>query len=178
MRTELVSTVRPTRLRVAGFLALTLGALLISFGSLTDWATVPPFGTPTRGVDLWEGTLTLAMGVAILVGMIAMRLVGAAAPRRAAAALILVLGIGAAVLAGSVVARAHDRFTAPDQRDRIARDLSTQLGVPYAEVRARVEAAYDARFHVSLDPGIFAVVVGGAIAAAGGGLSVAWASRT
>jgi hypothetical protein len=176
MRTELASSARPTRLRLAGFIALTVGALLISLGSLMDWATVRPFDTPTRGVDLWEGDVTLAIGLVILVVMLAMRVVGAA--RRAAVALLLVLGIAAAILAASVVARAHDRFTSPDQRDRIARELSAQLGLPYARVRSRLEAAFDARFHVSLEMGIFAVMAGGAMAAVGGGLSLAWVNRS
>ncbi len=58
MGREIVSTARPPMIRLAGFLALTLGGLLVSLGSLMDWATVQPFSTPTGGVDLWEGTIT------------------------------------------------------------------------------------------------------------------------
>jgi hypothetical protein len=178
MAGEIVSTARPSKLRLAGFLALTLGGLLVSLGSLMDWATVQPFDTPTRGVDLWEGTITLAIGFAVLVGMILMRLVRPARARHAVAVAILALGLIASALAGSAAIRANDRFTSPSQRDRIARALATDLGLPHGEVRARIEATFSRRFSVSLRPGIVLVIAGGVIVALGGALSLAWAART
>ncbi len=41
MAREIVSTARPSTLRLAGFLALTTGGLMISLGSLMTWAKVP-----------------------------------------------------------------------------------------------------------------------------------------
>jgi hypothetical protein len=177
MAREIVSTARPSMLRLAGFLALTLGGLLVSLGSLMDWANVPPFDTPTRGVDLWEGTVTLAIGFAVLFGMILMRLLRPARARHAVAVAILALGLTATALAGAAAIRANDRFTSPSKRDRIARALATELGLPYEEVRARIEVTFDRRFHVSLDPGILLVIAGGVVVALGGGLSVAWSAR-
>jgi hypothetical protein len=145
MAGEIVSTARPSKLRLAGFLALTLGGLLVSLGSLMDWAAVQPFDTPARGVDLWEGTITLAIGFAVLVGMILMRLVRRARARQAVAVAILGLGLIATALAGSAAIRANDRFTSPSQRDRIARALAIELGLPYEEVRARIEATFSGR---------------------------------
>jgi hypothetical protein len=73
--------------------------------------------------------------------------------------------------------RATSRFTSPDQRDRIARELAADLYLPYEQVRSRLEALYGERFHVSLQPGLFVVMAGGLVAAIGGALSVAWAAR-
>ena len=178
MAREIVSTARPSMLRLAGFLALTLGGLLVSLGSLMDWATVSPFDTPTRGVDLWEGTITLAIGFAVLFGMILMRLLRPARARQGVAVVILALGLTASALAGAAAIRANERFTSPSQRDRIARALATELELPYEEVRARIEVTFRQRFQVSLDPGIFLVIAGGVMVALGGGLSVAWAAGT
>jgi hypothetical protein len=165
MGREIVSTARPSMLRLAGFLALTLGGLLVSLGSLMDWATVQPFDTPTRGVDLWEGTITLAIGFAVLFGMIVMRLVRPARARLGAAVAILALGLIATALAGSATIRAKERFTSPSQRDRIAGELAMELGLPYEEVRARIEATFSGRFRASLRPGIVLVIAGGVIVA-------------
>jgi hypothetical protein len=176
MAGEIVWTARPSKLRLAGFLALTLGGLFVSLGSLMDWATVQPFDTPTRGVDLWEGTITLAIGFAVLLGMILMRLVRRARARHAVAVTILALGLMATALAGSAAIRANDRFTSPSQRDRIASALATELGLPYDEVRDRIEATFSQRFRVSLHPGIVLVIAGGVIVALGGALSLPWAA--
>jgi len=177
MAREIVSTARPSTLRLAGFLALTTGGLMISLGSLMTWATVPPFDTPTRGTDLWEGMVTLTIGVAVLVAMVAMRLMATATARRAVAVAILALGLSAAAIAAADAVRATSRFTSPDQRDRIARELAGDLHLPYEQVRSRLEALYEERFHVSVQPGLFVVMAGGLVAAIGGALSVAWAAR-
>ena len=178
MAREIASTARPSTLRLAGFLTLTTGGLMISLGSLTTWAKVPPFDTPTRGTDLWEGIVTLAIGVAVLVGMVTMRLMGTASARRAMAVAILALGLSAAAIAAADAVRGNARFTSPGQRDRIARELAAELHLPYEEVRSRLAVVYEQRFHVSLRPGLFVVVAGGLLVAAGGALSVAWAGRS
>ncbi|HZD80432.1 MAG TPA: hypothetical protein VE646_10400 [Actinomycetota bacterium] len=80
MGPELLSTARPTRLRLAGFLALEWWGRLVARGSLRTWATVRPFRTGTAGIDLWEGELTLALGLSVLVGVIVMRMLAAPGP--------------------------------------------------------------------------------------------------
>ncbi len=177
MTREITSTARPSTIRLAGFLATTVGALLISLGSLMTWATIPPFGTETRGVDVWEGTLTLLIGVAILIGMIVMRGLRSAGARRAVAIGIIVLGLAAAALAASDAIRANDRFTSSGQRDKMAHEIADQLGLPYDQVVAKLEDVFRGRFSVALGAGILMVMIGGLVAALGGGLSVAWANR-
>src|SRR5581483_483762 len=63
MAPAILSTARPTRLRLAGFLTITLGGLLVGVGATLTWATVEPFDTPTKGVDLWEGRVALLAGL-------------------------------------------------------------------------------------------------------------------
>jgi hypothetical protein len=177
MTSEITSTVRPSTLRFGGFLAITVGALLISLGSLMNWATVPPFDSQTKGVDVWEGTTTLLIGIVILIAMIAMRVLTSAGTRRAVAIGIIVLGLCASALGASSALRADSRFTSPGLRDRIARDIAARLDLPYERVRARLETIFRQRFHVSLGAGIVLVMIGGLVAALGGGLSVAWANQ-
>lgn len=177
MNSEIVSIARPSMLRLAGFLTVTTGGLMISLGSLSTWAKVPPFDTPTRGTDLWEGVVALAIGVAVLVGMVVMRLMTVPSARRAVAVAIVALGLSAAAIAAADAVRSNARFTSPGQRDRIARELAADLHLPYDEVRSRLAAIYEERFHVTLQPGLFVVVAGGLLAATGGTLSVAWAAR-
>ena len=177
MTREIVSTTRPSMLRLAGFLTLTTGGLMISLGSLLPWAKVPPFDTPVRGTDLWEGLVALGIGVVVLVGMVTMRLMATPAARRAVAVALVGFGLSAAAIAAADGVRGDARFTSRGQRDRIARELATELHLPYEAVRSRLAAVYEERFHVSLQPGLFIVVAGGLLAATGGALSVAWAAR-
>lgn len=177
MTSEITSIVRPTTLRFGGFLVVTVGALLISLGSLMNWATVPPFDSQTKGVDVWEGTITLLIGIIILIAMIAIRVLASTGARRAVAIGIIVLGLCASALGASVALRTDSRFTSPGLRDRIARDIAARLDLPYDRVRARLETVFGQRFHVSLGAGIVLVMIGGLVAALGGGLSVAWANR-
>ncbi len=177
MGPELLSTARPTPLRLAGFLALVLGGGLVALGSIQDWAIVQPFSTPTRGIDVWEGKVTIALGIAVLAGIVLIRIPSTARARTWGAAAIVALGLVAMALAGLDVARAHDRFTDPAQRDRIAHALAQQTGagLSYAQIRAAIERQFDQRFSVDLRAGIWLVMVGGMLTVVGGGLSIAWA---
>jgi len=87
------------------------------------------------------------------------------------------VGLSAAAIAAADAVRGDARFTSPGQRDRIARELATELHLPYEDVRSRLATIYEQRFHVSLQRGLFMVVVGGLLGASGGALSVAWAAR-
>lgn len=177
MGPELFSTAHPTPLRLAGFVALVLGGALMALGSLLDWAIVQPFSTPTRGIDVWEGKVTMVLGIAVLTGIVLIRVLVTPRARTWGAAAIVAVGVVALVLAGLDAARAQDRFTDPAQRDRIAHALveQTGTGLSYAQVRAAIERQFDRRFSVELRAGIWLVVAGGLLTVVGGGLSVAWA---
>lgn len=178
MRPEILSTARPSGLRLAGFLALTLSGALLGGGALAPWAVVTPFTeTPVRGIDLWEGKVTLACGAAVLAGMVVSRLLVTRRGRRGVAAAVVLLGVLGGGVALYDAVRADARFSDPGQRDLIARSVSKGLDLPYKEVRAQIEEVFDQRFEVRLQAGIFLTIAGGVLATVGGALTVAWTNR-
>lgn len=160
----MLSTSRPTSLRFAGFLALALGGLGMGLGALFTWATV---GFPndlehrldlqTMGVDVWEGKVVLAIGVVVLVGIVAMRALSTVAARRAVALAIVVLGSLAVALAAADALRAESRFV---------------------QIAPIWRTGSEGFMRVDLGPGIWLAIGGGILAAIGGVLSFAWAGRS
>jgi hypothetical protein len=179
---EVLSTARPTPLRLAGFLAITLGGVLIGLGSLLDWAVVGFPGSSeldvaTRGIDVREGVVTLAIGAAVLVLMVVVRLLPANGARRGAAAAILLLGLAAASLAVTDAARLESRFAATDRLPVIAGELARALDLPAEEVLATLRARFAEQLKVDPGIGLWLVIGGGVAAAMGGVLTLAWAQR-
>lgn len=183
---EALSTARPTRLRLAGFVALASGGALLGIGAISTWGTVgfPEEIDPTRavtaqvpGIDLWEGLLALAAAVAVLVGMLALRLVPSGAGRRLIAVAIIVVGFGAAALALTVALGAEGRLVQTEGLDAYARALSERLEIPYDQVRADIEELFRQDLAVETEAGVWVTVAGGVIAAVGGILSLAWVRR-
>ena len=69
----MMTVVKPSPLRLWGFVLTVAGGALLAFGSISDWAAVSLGGSaeaavPTKGIDLWQGKVTLALGALILVG--------------------------------------------------------------------------------------------------------------
>lgn len=179
---EALSTARPTPLRLAGFLAITLGGVLVGLGSLLEWAVVGFPGSTeldvaTRGIDVREGVVTLAIGAAVLVLMIVVRLLPTNGARRGAASAILVLGLAAASLAAADAARLESRFAATDRLPVIARELGRVLDLPPEEVLATLRAQFAEQLRVDPGIGLWLVIGGGIAAAVGGVLTLAWARR-
>ncbi len=181
---EALSTARPTPLRFAGFLCMTLGALLAGFGATRDWAVVGFPGdaegaldVPVKGADVWEGKVVLAAAAAILVLMILMRLATSERGRRAAAGAVLLLGIAAAGLAASDAVRPESRFGTSEGLDRVARDVANKLDLPLEDVLAQIEEQFGRQLRVDLGTGLYLSIGGGALGAVGGVLSLAWAKR-
>lgn len=173
---EILSTARPTSLRLAGFLALVLGATLLGVGGVGEWVTIGGFDAPTAGIDVWEGLVAIGASFLALTGLLAIRL--ARPPvARAVAVVVIVAGLAAAGLAGADALRARTRFTDAGQRDRIARELAARSALPYEAIRAAIEEQFHSRFSVSLGPGIFLTIAGGVLVSAGGFLSRRWLDR-
>lgn len=177
---EVLSTARPTPLRLAGFLAITLGGVLVGLGSLLDWAVVGFPGSSeldvaTRGIDVREGVVTLAIGASVLVLMVVVRLLPTNGARRGAAAAILLLGLAAASLAAADAARLESRFAATDRLPVIARELARALDLPAEEVLATLRAQFAEQLRVDPGIGLWLVIGGGVAAAVGGVLTLAWA---
>jgi len=63
----MLAVVKPSPLRLWGFLLTVLGGALMAFGSIGDWAAVSLGGStenavPTKGIDLWQGKVTVLIG--------------------------------------------------------------------------------------------------------------------
>lgn len=183
---EAFSTARPSRLRLAGFLTLTAGGTLLAVGALLPWGSVgfPEAVDPTRsvtasvpGIDLWEGLLALAGGVAVLLGMLAMRLVRPNATRRLLAVGIVLVGLSAAALAITVAAGAKERLVQTEGLDAYARAVAERLDLPFDQVRRDIEEVFRADLIVEAGSGPWVVVAGGILAATGGVLGLAWVRR-
>ena len=177
----MLAVVKPSPLRLWGFLLTVVGGALIAFGSVSTWAAASLGGTtagaiPTKGIDVWQGKITLALGAAILVGIVALRFV---MPERrrivatgilVAAAIALAIALWCAFALDSVV---HDASV-----DQLVRKVADVLGRSTAEARALVDQAL-ARVGVDVKPqvGLWLVVAGGALAVAGGSVDLAWVRR-
>ncbi len=184
MSREILSTARPTRLRLAGFLCLALGGLLLGFGATRNWAVVGFPGdakgtldVPWKGTDVWEGTLVLAAGAAVLILTVVMRLLLGSRGRRAVACVIAVLGIWGTAVAGSDAIRANERFGGRNGLDAIARRLATVTPLPLDKILADLERQFGRALRVHLGSGIFLTLAGGVLTVAGGILSLLWAKR-
>jgi hypothetical protein len=183
---EALSTARPSRLRLAGFLTLAAGGAMLGIGATRTWGSVGLSAEidPTRaitaaipGVDVWEGKLALAAAVVVLIGMLALRLTRNPATRQSIAVTITIVGFGAAALALTAALDAPDRFVQTEGLDAYARVLSEELALPFDQVRADIEDVFLEDLLVETDAGIWLVVAGGTLAGIGGILSIAWARR-
>ena len=179
---EALFVTRPGPLRLVGFACTAVGALLVGLGATMDWATVHVPGVtgtpipPFKGIDVWEGKVELLASISILVLVIVSRLLAGRTAGRATAVIILVLSVGGSALAASDLVRADTRFRADDGLERMARSVSAQLGLPFEEVLAQLRrVAPDLEIRAA--SGVDVTIAGGVLAALGGILSFAWASR-
>jgi hypothetical protein len=183
---EVLSTARPTGLRLAGFVALAGGGLLLGFGALLEWvvvsfpAEIDPSGisaAPVRGTDVWEGKVVLGAAIVILIGTVATRVVAATASRRPIALAILVIGLVAAGIAIAATVTADVRFVATDGLDAYAEAIADDLGLPVEQVRAELEEQFRATLVVDRGIGLWLTSAGGVLAAVGGFLTLGWLRR-
>lgn len=183
---EILSTARPTALRLAGFVALAGGGLLLGLGALLDWvvlsfpAEIDPSGitaAPVRGVDVWEGKVVLGAAIVILVGTIATRLVASTASRRPIAIAIAVVGLSAAGIAIVATVSADVRFVATDGLDAYAEALADDLDLPVEQVRQDLEEEFRDTLEVDRGIGLWLTSAGGIFAAVGGVITLRWLRR-
>jgi hypothetical protein len=184
MSTEILSTARPSALRLLGFLAVLVGALLAGVGALSDWVII---GFPSDvereldvnvpGTDVWEGKVVLAVALVSLVALIAMRLASSAAVRSSIAAVIALGGLTVVAIAAVDLTRATERFGRSEGLDDVVRALARKLGQPVEPVRALVQQNFSGTLRVDVGAGMPLAVAGGIILIVAGGLSLAWARR-
>ncbi|MFB3739392.1 MAG: hypothetical protein ACE14W_10585 [Candidatus Velamenicoccus archaeovorus] len=145
------------------------GGALAAGGSLLTWAsaTAGGFSVSARGLDGWEGKLTLAGGAIMLIAGVA-ALAGSGSSRLR----------GSAVIGGLVVAGVgiYTAATAKDQVvDGAAAEIARQLDVPLAQARDAIRTTIDTGLlSIGLEVGLYLVIVGGVLGAAAAVL--AWAS--
>lgn len=156
---------------IASILAIVGGALL-AIGSFLAWASVSGGGTSVtaKGTDGTDGYITLVAGVILIAcGVLLVR---------AGKKVIAVIAIVAALIGGGV--GLYDALTAKDRvLNDAAEELATQFGATTAEVRALLDQAIDAgQIGISLNFGIYMVIVGGALGLVGGILGLRGAEPT
>jgi 4-amino-4-deoxy-L-arabinose transferase-like glycosyltransferase len=169
----MMSIERPTRLRLAGFVLTALGGLLVGMGAVLAWAAVSVGGfspIDTRGLDTMEGKIALVAALVMLISIPAMRAARPAAASRTLAVLIVLAGLSAAGVALRDAVGPESRLGG-ESAEEVAREIAAETGLPYEELRQRVE---NEPTNVDLRPGIFVVIAGGVLGAAGGALSIAW----
>lgn len=180
---EALSTRRPSRLRLLGFLALATGSVLLGVGAVSTWGTigftpqVDPEGVLTAvvpGIDLWEGVLVLAAALVVLLGLVAMRVARRIATKRLVAVVVTVVAFGAAALAATAALRAEDRLGRTEGLDAVARVRADALGISFEQARKDVEEVFGDQLVTEVGPGVWLSVAGGILAGIGGVLSIAW----
>jgi hypothetical protein len=184
MSAEILSTARPSTLRLAGFLTTATGATLAGVGALLDWVTV---GFPgdvegaadvhVRGTDVWEGELVLAVAVGCLIALVLMRVTASPKARSAIAGGIAAGGVLVAAVAAIDLSRATGRFGGSAGLADIAQAVADQLGQPVDRVRVLLEQNFGATLRVDTEIGLWLSLLGGLLLIIAGGLSLVWALR-
>jgi hypothetical protein len=181
---EILSTARPTKLRLAGFLCLAIGAVAAGYGATAEWVTL---GFPAdiervvdvsvRGTDVWEGKAVLLGSVAALLAMLAMRLSRSDVVGRSLAITLIVVGLAAVALPIWDAVRVEERFGGGEGVDLLAERLAVRLELPESVVREQLREEFQRALRVEVESGIWISAAGGTLLATGGALSFAWVLR-
>lgn len=143
----------------AAALAL-VGGAVAALGSLLGWAkaSVGASSFSAKGIDGWEGKVTIVAGVVMLIAG-GSALVGAEGARARLRVSALVGGIAAAGVG------VYTALTATDQVvDSAASQIAAEIGIPVQQARTTIEAALDhGLLHLSLQIGLYLVIAGGAL---------------
>jgi hypothetical protein len=164
----MLAVVKPSPLRLWGFLSTVLGGALIAFGSIGNWASITlgdsaQGAVPTKGIDIWQGTATMILGALIVIGILALRFVP---PERRIAIAIAIIVAGLAALGiGLWVLLALKSVVQDTGVDELAKIYGRQ---EVLATMGRVGIAAEAQI------GLWMTVAGGLIATAGGFVDLAW----
>lgn len=175
---SMLAVVKPSALRLWGFLLTATGGALIAFGAISDWAAVGLGGSTagavtTKGIDLYQGMLVLALGVLILAGILVLRFVGGRGRLPVAVALLLAALAALAVTIWCVTSL-EAVVTDEQNLDALIR-LATTAGIPAAEARSLILETFD-RLGIAVDAqvGLWLSLLGGVVATAGAVLDLLW----
>lgn len=164
----MLAVVKPSPLRLWGFLLTVLGGGLVAFGSVGNWAAISlgnsvEGAVPTKGIDVWQGTATLILGVLIVIGILALRFVRPDR-RNAMAVAIVVAGLVALAL-GLWVLLAVKSVMRDTGVDELAKVYGRQ---EVLKTMSREGIAVKAQI------GLWMAVAGSVLATAGGFVDLAW----
>ena len=164
----MLAVVKPSPLRLWGFLLTVVGGALIAFGSIGNWAAISlgnsvENAVPTKGIDVWQGIATLILGVLIVIGILALRFVRP--ERRNAIAVAIVVAGSIAVALGVWALLALDSVVHDVGVDELARVYGRQ------EV---LKTMSEQGVAVKAQTGLWMTVAGGVLATVGGFVDLAW----
>ena len=181
MTSELLSTARPSRLRVLGFLAIVLGAALVGIAATRRWVTIGFVGdtegaadVQVNGTDLWEGKAVLLAAAVALTLMLVIRIARSSNTRRMLAIALIVIGLATAALVASVALGAENRYAGEEGIDRIAAAIARETGDSEQVVREALVETLRGLLRVDAAVTPWFAVAGGVALAAGGALTLAW----
>jgi hypothetical protein len=160
----MLTVVKPSPLRLWGFLLTVVGGAAIAFGSIGDWAAVTLGGSaenavPTKGIDLWQGKVTLALGLAIVLAILALRMVHPDRRNLLAAAIIVLAVAAVGIAVWCLVAL-----------ESVVRDT----GVDQAISAFGRQAVTDRGIRLESQTSLIVVLAGAIVATAGGVVDLAW----
>ena len=173
----MLAVVKPSPLRLWGFLLTVVGGALMAFGSIGDWATISLGGSsegavPTKGIDVWQGKVTLILGALIVVGILALRFVQPQRRNAMAIAIIVAALAGLSLASWSLLALksiVHDNGV-----EALTHILEGQ-GVATTKARQLVlDAMSKQGIAVKAQIGLWMTLAGGVLATAGGFVDLAW----
>ncbi len=174
---------KPTPLRLAGFLATAVGSSLTALAAVQTWVIATPPGDagtdPVAGTDMLQGKVTALLGVAILVSILALRLMGSVERRRVVAIAILIGAVVATLTAFSASMNVRGRYFS-DNVDKLSKEAADRRGIPIEEATALVTAEFDranSGFQVVLQAWVWVGVAAGLVTVAGGLLDLAWVRK-
>jgi hypothetical protein len=177
----MLAVVKPSPLRLWGFLLTVVGGGALALGALSSWAAVSIGGSsvgavPTKGIDLWQGWIALALGTLIVVAIMALRFVR---PQRRGAVAVAIVAMGLLALALAVwCVVALEDVVQDTGVDALVSMVAAQLGLSATQARELVEEALgSAGIEVQAQAGLWLTVVGAALATVGGVLDLAWVRR-
>jgi hypothetical protein len=173
----MLAVVKPSPLRLWGFLLTVIGGALVAFGSIGNWAVITLGGgtvnvVPTKGIDVWQGKVTLILGVAIVIAILALRFVR---PERRNAMAIAITVAGLAALALGLWALLALRSVVQDTGVDALVKILVGLGISATKAREQVLRTMSRQgIAVKAQVGLWMTVAGGVLAMAGGFVDLAW----
>ena len=174
----MLAVVKPSPLRLWGFLLTAIGGALIAFGSIENWATITLGGSsenavPTKGIDLWQGKVTVVLGAMTVIGILALRFVR---PERRNMVGILLTVAGLVCLGIAVWCLVSlESVIHGTGIDALVKRVADVLGMSEVQARQAVLRTMQQKgIDVRAQTGLWMAAAGGLLATVGGFVDLAW----